>query len=224
MPDVSVIMPTMGRAEQALRCIYHLHETAGHPFELVVVVEADPDGWNYLAGKPGIDILSYREEHRGPVAGWNEGAQLASGDVLALVADDLAAGEDWLAIALGYLGNGVGFVGFNDGHRHAVKEKNATHFLATRDHLRRVQNGVMAIPVYRHYGFDNEMTERAMAAGEFVWAEDALLRHDHPQWGSREWDETYQAGKPWRERDRELFFKRKDTGFPDDFEPILEAV
>ena len=61
---VSVILPTMGRAEQALRCIERMRATAGHPFELVVVVEVDETGYRSLRARLSEDdIVLFRAAH-----------------------------------------------------------------------------------------------------------------------------------------------------------------
>lgn len=218
---VSVILPTMGRAEQALRCIERMRATAGHPFELVVVVEVDETGYRYLRERLSQDdIVLFRAEHKGPVYGWNEGAAAASGGALMLAGDDLEPEDGWLTTALSHFSDTVGFVGLNDGYWDG-EQHFATHFLATRDHLMRVQGGCLAIPVYKHYSFDVEMTFRARAAGEYAWARDAVVRHDHPYWGTRQWDDTYLRGKPWAALDKKLFYRRQTAGWPTDYEPIL---
>lgn len=222
----SVIMPTMGRPMQAVRCIERLVETtAGHDVEVIVVVEVDEAGANTIRQFSGATV-HFRAEHRGPVYGWNEGALLATGDALFLGADDLQWGDGWLDAMLEAMHSrepAFGFVGANDGHRDAEKEM-ATHYLATREHLARVQNGCFALPVYKHYGFDWEMSIRAREAGDFVWARAAMVTHMHPQWKTAEWDETYTKAWPHRKIDTALFYERQAAGWPDNFKPILKAV
>jgi glycosyltransferase involved in cell wall biosynthesis len=218
---VSVIMPTMGRPTQAYQVVRRLQETCqGQDVEIIAVVECDPETSEMLGAISGPRVIS-RAEHRGAIYGWNEGAQRATGDVLVLAADDLEWPDGWLARALNYLVR-ADFVGFNDGHRDGDSE-GATHFMATRRHLIEVQGGVLAIPVYGHYGFDYEMTRRAQRAGRYVWARDLPIPHRHPQWRTALWDATYQASLQWRVADRELFYRREAAGFPNDYESVLST-
>ena len=82
-------------------------------------------------------------------------------------------------------------------------------------------NGVMTFPFYDVCFHDTEATERAKRAGRYVYVEKAIVRHDHPLWGSREEDETGRRPKydGYWEIELALFTERKEQGFPDNFEP-----
>lgn len=217
---VSVLLPTMGRPAQAVRCVNRLFETVrGLDVECVCVVECDPRSADRLRKETRARVIE-RSEHRGPVYGWNEAAAAATGDVFVLAGDDLDWQDGWLHRALSHLTPQCDFVGLNDGHRDGNVEM-ATHFLVTRQHCIEVQGGVMACPHYHHYALDDEATDKARRAERYVWAQDALVPHKHWQWQTAQDDATYQKAREWKQRDGEMYRMRKVAGFPHDWEPLF---
>lgn len=211
---VSIVIPTHGRAEQAVKCINQLFETVkGHEVEVIVcsddtMIEDDRIKMVVTEGKA--------------IEGWNKGLTQATGDAIVLAADDLWFTPGWLDAALkGLLGlpEHSGLVGFNDG---ATKGKNfATHYLMTRDYIERFNGGVLACPAYQHNFIDVEASARAQLAGRYHYAEDAIVEHRHYLWGKADKDETYQLTEGTFLPDQETFRQRAAAGFPDDFEPVL---
>jgi glycosyltransferase involved in cell wall biosynthesis len=220
---VSAILPTMGRPAQALACIRRMFETAEScDLECIAVVEHAGDLPAEAAEMPNVTVV-VSSLHRGPVSAWNEGLIMADGDAFVTAGDDLWWHDGWLVAALAHMTDTLDFVGLNDGHYppQAPWAPWATHFLATRRHLIEVQNGVLAIPVYRSWCTDMEMCRRAQRAGRYVMALDAVAEHRHPDFGTASMDDTYRAGYPWHQQDIALYNRRTLAGFPDDFNPVL---
>lgn len=69
---------------------------------------------------------------------------------------------------------------------------------------------------YFHYYCDNEMTERAVAEGRYVYCPEAPMEHRHVVNGKAMMDEGYKVVMdPERnQKDYEMFLKRKAEGWP----------
>lgn len=220
---IAVILPTMNRPNQAVRCIQELYRSVnGHEesVECLAVVEQDLTSAERIMHETPARVL-FRHEHKGAVYGWNEGARRSSwADAFILAADDISWPEEgWIPHLISLVKPGVtDFIGFNDGHRDGWTDSTA-HFLATRQHCQEVQGGVFLCPHYLHYGCDNEAADKARGSGRFHWAEDILLDHMHPQWGTAEPDPTYGKTRAWaKKHDGEIYNRRKDQNFPVDWE------
>jgi len=75
------------------------------------------------------------------------------------------------------LPDGWGLVGLNDQvHKDGAL---ATHWLADK-RLLPLLDGEFFHTGYKHLFCDNELTDRCKRMNRFVWAEDAVIEHDHP--------------------------------------------
>lgn len=92
----TVIVPTRRRPDAVSRCVAKLR-AQDHPrdrFEIVVVLDGD-DAAPAVAGD---SVIVVRQEHAGPAAARNHGAEVASGELLAFTDDDCEPAADWLRI------------------------------------------------------------------------------------------------------------------------------
>jgi glycosyltransferase involved in cell wall biosynthesis len=216
-----VLFPTTGRAERAERCLRQLRETtAGHEVEIVAAVDADAETAKRIGEL--VDKLLYCPEYRGCSRAWNDCLREAEGDPIVFAADDLLFEGDWLGEALEALvlfDEGWGMVGFNDGHWNG--NELATHYLMSRRFIVEVLGGVVAWDFYRHSFNDLEVNARAKAAGRYVWAEAAMVRHEHWLFGDREQDPTDTRTLGDHADAQAIYAERAAAGFPNDG---IEAV
>lgn len=94
--------------------------------------------------------------------------------------DDTIPQRDFLKNALAAMGrlqDGWGLVGLNDQHHDG--NNLATHWLADKRLLEHL-DGEFFHTGYKHLFCDMELTDRAKEIGRYVWAEDAIIVHDHP--------------------------------------------
>ncbi len=212
MPLISVIMPTLGRAERLKIAVNSLRRSTQIPVECIVVSEE-------RASLQAAEALGCQIVNAGGTAveKWNIGAAQALGEWIALGADDLIYHKSWAEEAL--RANIGGYVGFNDVWL-KLKEF-STHFMMTRSFMVEHNGGCLAIPAYHSWCIDMETAARAKRAGVYVWARKAIVEHRHVDHGIARMDATYEIGRKWHEIDKTIFENRELAGFPDDFEPVI---
>jgi len=127
------------------------------------------------------------------------------------LANDLLPGQHWLARAVAAyqetFGDGIGMVGFNDGHH---ETGHSCHFLIHRGLLERYGGWPT---IYDHNYGDTELCQRAIQDGVYVKAPWATLYHDHPYFGGVD-DQVYQEGRQRADRDHQIYEWRKAHGWP----------
>lgn len=207
--EVSIILPSLNRVEKLLRTITNLYDTTGTTSTELIIVLSTGDQQSQEAMRK-IDHPFITCDPISAVYSWNEGAKVAKGNWLMIASDDVIYPVNWLKAALDTPNHG--FVAIGDGYIHKDFEP---FYMATRDWLKKYQNGVLAVPHYRHWGIDPEICFRAKWANQFVLSP-VPLKHEHPTLGFKE-DATYKRSKKWHERDIALLNQRIVLGFPNDF-------
>lgn len=221
---VSIVMPTVGRAEQAVEVVRQTVKTAGHhalEFVCPVDVEKETPGALvevFLELEVPFVIVWQGEEYLLHARSWNRGLRHASGDYIVFFADDCWPEEGWLDEALrvmGTLPGGSGLVGFNDKRRKGHHE--ATHYIATRECVLEHLNGCIGFEHYQAHCNDSEACRRARKAGCYKWADKAVVVHMQKD------DETRMRNHDRRKgaQDIKEMKRREKQGFPNDFEPAI---
>lgn len=217
---VTAIMPCRGRVAQTLTCIEHLQATAGESFELICVVDDDPevaDAINKLRSFARVIRLSKRGGY------WNAlrvGTNASRGHQIVNLANDVLPGHRWLARARETFrekfGEGEGLVGLNDGLH---GEEHSCHFLIDRSYLARL--GGWPTWYDHNYG-DTELCARARSEMRYAKSPWAVLYHHHwAQLGKKLFDRVYAEGGTHSDRDQRLFGLRQAAGWPD---PVREEA
>jgi glycosyltransferase involved in cell wall biosynthesis len=97
-PVVSVVMPTYNRRDRLDRVLNALAVQTIPPdlFEVIVVSDGSTDGTDeYLhGGQSPLDIVAVSQSNGGPGAARNRGVQLARGEIILFVDDDVAASPE----------------------------------------------------------------------------------------------------------------------------------
>ena len=217
---IAALIPTLHRPEGLIRVLSSLRDTAPD-VQIVVAVDDDDETAKHTARLFGAAVAVCKEPRQGCAYAWNTAMQsVANADIYIIGSDDCIFTEGWLEAALRALNKmgGSGLVGFNARWK---KTDVSFHYMMTRDFIIEHHGGVAAIPHYSSWCVDSEACERAMRAGKYVRALDAIVLHE---WLGPDGDETYRIAKARRTPNKDLFFRRQEQGFPDDFDPILRKT
>jgi hypothetical protein len=211
--NVAAIMPCRGRHEQTVRNVRRLLATAGHepwlliltgtPRDLQPIAELANAGRITLLASPGERLTYWQAMALGYVA--------TDQELIANLANDLLPGHQWLGRAVAAyretFGDGLGMVGFNDGHH---ETGHSCHFLIHRKLIERYGGW----PVWYDHAFgDTELCQRAIVDRLYVKAPWATLFHDHPYFGGQD-DAVYAEGRAKADKDHQLYEWRKARGWP----------
>ena len=94
--SVSVIIPVYNGGEAFYKCLYSLKQSDLPPLEIIVVGDGDTDGSSELGSKFGATVLR-NPTSSGPATARNQGAAIASGDILFFIDADVTIYPDTLA-------------------------------------------------------------------------------------------------------------------------------
>jgi glycosyltransferase involved in cell wall biosynthesis len=114
----------------------------------------------------------------------------SNGELICFLGDDTEPQPGFLKNAvMEMLAQGAWLVGFNDEHT-----KNSSHWLADKRLLDHLENREFFYTGYEHNRCDVELRLKATALGKYIWAKDAIVRHNHPIFNSGVLDEHYERG------------------------------
>lgn len=217
--SVAVLVPTTGRAAQMEERIGALVMQAGvEGVTLDVLLSVPSDDKETIEAAVRVGKLHMpastkvrlvlRKPGTTAVEGWNSAYRYmescGGADWYMLGADDLVWHEGWVAGALRVAAlTGAQVIGLNDGKTDLAEF--AAHYMARAKFCAGELGGHMALPQYRAWWFDREVTQRAMRMGVYAPARDILIEHRHPMWQTAEEDDTYRRGMPHRDADREIY-------------------
>src|SRR5512139_223817 len=206
----SILLPSAYRARDLRRAVGALMYNTALPLEICVSVVADDYGsQNITRDLPIVlDVRTVGEYQLGAVYAWNKLLKRATGDVLALWADDLMPAPNWLDYALAALDQmaGHGVVGFNDLSSNG--DEYAAHWLAARSYIYE-HGGVMYAAEYRAWWCDREVTDIAKCEGRYLWERRSIVEHLNYTFGKSNFDKTYQDARQNYEADRVIYEMRK---------------
>lgn len=98
LPDVSIVIPVMNRADELQRCLGSLARL-DYPHEklqVIVVDDGSSDASAAVARECGALLIPSGGVGRGPAAARNVGARAARGEILAFIDSDCSASATWL--------------------------------------------------------------------------------------------------------------------------------
>ncbi|WP_042203089.1 glycosyltransferase family 2 protein [Paenibacillus camerounensis] len=112
MTLTSIIIPTYNGRKLLEACVESIRQHTASPYEIIVVDNASDDGTAAYCRKNRLTFISL-PENRGFPAACNMGLQLASGDDLLLLNNDVIVSHNWLSNLKGalYSAPEVGIVG-----------------------------------------------------------------------------------------------------------------
>lgn len=186
--SVSVIIPVI-RPGKAEKCIQLVNLNAGiADYEILAEIDKDRIGCPQMV---------------------KELTKKAKYDLVCFLGDDALPQENFLAIAIEYMKqnpDGWGLVGFNDRTGRTLP----THWLAHKKLLPYLDNEFFHTG-YVHCFCDNELMDRCIKLGRYIYGVNAIVLHDHPLLKKEEligdYAEIYDSKRVLH--DKLLYLKRK---------------
>ncbi len=214
-PDVSILVPTLKRPHNILRFMDAVRQTSPIGTYKVVFV-TDPDDLtttNVIQTMvAGLDVD--RLEHGGTFPQKiNAAAAYTDTPFVLCCGDDVTFKPDWLDAAKRYMG-GKGVIGTNDLTPRTQAKNHATAQIVDRDYIDGPgaawkEPGHVFHEGYNHNYADDELCGLAIYRDEWVFADDCIIEHRHPCWGTEEVDEVYEKGQEKYFEDRRHFSLRR---------------
>lgn len=208
------MMPVCGRKGQTVHNVKRLLTTAGPvAWSLTCIGGEDETDVLFACSAAGAKVRHILDTPR--LTYWQalaEETRLTDAPLIATLANDLWACEDWLSAALAeyraQFGDGDGLLGFaGDGHAPG----HSCHFLISRNLLERYGGW----PIWYDHNFgDAELCQRAQQDSCYAKAAHAWLEHCHVERGLAVDDAVYQAGRARYRQDEALFMARRAAGWP----------
>jgi mycofactocin system glycosyltransferase len=98
LPEVSIVIPVMNRADELRRCLTSLTQLTypQEKLQIIVVDDGSSDASPDVAREFGALLVSSGGVGRGPAAARNVGASAAEGEILAFIDSDCSASPGWL--------------------------------------------------------------------------------------------------------------------------------
>ena len=196
--DITVLVPMLGRPHRVEPLLASLQTTAPDARVLFCLSPHDPGVHKEVErlGKPYITVAWVsRGDYARKI---NAGYRHTSTRYLFTGADDLLFHPGWWQAALGCLQQNphAGVVGTNDlGNPRVLRGEHATHFLVTRDYADKHgaidQPGAIFHEGYLHEYVDDELVCTAKRRGAWIFCEQSIVEHLHPDWGKAPTDRMY---------------------------------
>lgn len=215
-----VLIPTLHRPVGLTQVLKSLQDTAPG-VEIVVACDPDDQVAHIIADGFGAIHVTCKEARQGPAYAWNVALRaMPDGDAYVLGSDDCIFRSGWLEQAMAKLEEigGSGLVGLKS--KESGTRSLSAFYLMTRDFIVKHHGGVAAVPHYNSWFIDAEACGRAQKAGCYTKTQDVVITHE---WRGPFGDETYRLASSRRAVNQELYLKRREAGFPDDFPPILKG-
>lgn len=217
MISICVLVPVLGRPDNAMPLSQSLRASTSERHELVFVCSAFDTEQIRACYETGETVLSVDWE---PVHDYPRKMNAAAGlplacDWLLLGSDDVTFEPGWdieldrLAVA-----SGKSVIGTNDMANRLVKRGVfSTHALVRRAYVEEVGAsldgpGTLVSEAYEHNFCDRELAALAQARDEWVFASNAIVRHHHPAFGGARQDDIYLKGREHFYADQLLFWER----------------
>lgn len=222
-PDIAVIIPVLGRPQNAAPVAASLAAATTVPYRLVFAyTETDWDQVDacrdvMLASRDRLVVLYTvpgREFVRADFAQKVNGAyRITDEPWIFQAADDVTFEPGWdVALLECAERTGALVIGTQDGGNPSVKAgKHSTHTLIARSYCddpgaSMDGPGTVFSTAYGHQYCDTELVELAKARGVWAFCDEARVTHHHPFWVGRDrMDDTYRKGLASSARDAQVY-------------------
>lgn len=214
---IAIVIPTLHRAAKLDPLVTNIiNTTPAMQFSINFVVDKDDRETQSVI--PTIDwpIGMIVAAERGYVHAANLGVYATDEPLIALVNDDCLFYPHWYEAAIAHMTDGICVVGPSDLSPATEGRDNATQPIFRRSYINERGGNYNEVGRVYHEGYkhnfcDTELWQLAFHRGVAVFADDCVIEHRHPDWGTAPMDATYEQGakQNWH-HDAELFQQRKN--------------
>jgi len=215
---ISIIHPTRGRKEQALKTMAKWLFNADSPYEIEYIFSTDIDDTDkwcsqiaimpkfiYSSETKYIPVL--RKNNRSAIEAIDKAVQICTGDLFIVISDDFDCPEHWDTLLLNELKDKQDFLLKTDD---GLQPTLVTLPILDRVYYNRF--GYVYHPDYKHLFSDQEMTAVALMIGKYIKS-DLVFPHNHYSTGKFQKDEiSVRNDLTWRQGET-LFNERLKTNF-----------
>lgn len=215
---IAIVIPVLGRAKLAAPLAASIRSSTTVAHRVLFLCSPSDDQAIRAYRQAGQALVVEWEPERGDFAmKCNRGFSETDEPFIFCGATDLTFTPGWDIEALRVAEEtGAGVIGTNDCANPAVKKgRHSTHSLVRRSYAEDSgctvdSTGAIYSEEYWHEAVDNELCELAMARGQWAFAADSRVIHNHPYYDRRtRMDATYRRGFSHRREDRVLFMHRR---------------
>lgn len=213
---IAILVPTLGRPDALAPLLQNFRQTT-EPFYRVyfVVDQEDLETRNVLDTMAGFDFETVLCDGTYPVKS-NAGYLASRGEDLVLpTADDVVFKDGWLNAALPHFEAGWQVVGTYDCSPITEDGGHVTMPIVRRSYIED-PGAVWGEPEkvfyegYHHSRVETELWHLALHRDVAIFEKESVIEHRHPDWGTREADDTDRKGHMQHgEADADLFHRRK---------------
>lgn len=210
MSTVAVLVPVLGRPHRVKPLVQSIARGTPEPHSILFICDSDDRPTQDEVALAGCRMISPGGTYSEKI---NAGIAATTEPLLFLAADDLHFHRGWLTAAAAHMRGPVGVVGTNDlGNRRVIAGEHATHSLVARWYAEVGtidEPGKLLHEGYQHCFTDDELVATAKKRGAWAFAADAIVEHQHPDWGKADRDPIYDKGQATFRDDRRVFRTRR---------------
>lgn len=225
MNELVVLVPVLGRPQNAAPLVESFLDARTVDSHLMFLCSPE-DASQIAACRDAQDLDNYSvtvvtvDHEPGPgdfARKINGGYRLTAAPFIFQAADDVVFCPGWDRAAMFTADlHGAGVVGTNDhGNPRVMRGHHSTHSLIRRAYVE-TQGGSLDGPGivfhegYGHQWVDTELVELAKSRGQFAFAADSAVCHEHPFWDKTvPDDDTYRKGQASAQADHRLYQRRR---------------
>ncbi|MDP3938744.1 MAG: glycosyltransferase [Deltaproteobacteria bacterium] len=215
MPDIAILIPSLNRAPALEALVRNINETTpeGAHSTLFILDIADRESREVVRGLPRCRYLL--ADGTFPVK-INAGVMGTTEPLILSANDDVVFYPGWYEAATdAFEEKGVHVVGTDDLTPITRDRTHTTMPILRRSYVKGPgaafnETGTVFHEGYHHNYCETELWQLACHRGVAKFAEECVIEHRHPNWGTAALDETYRkGGRSNVEQDRQTFERRK---------------
>lgn len=225
-PKLLIKIPTRARPEQFFNVLDLYYEKLSKilPYHFLITCDIDDESMHNenvqarLATYPNLTYIFGNNHTKIEAYNANIDEYMNDYNILMLASDDMVPVENNYDVIIAYnmleyFPDYDGVLNFHDGHLGEILN---TYPIIGKNFYKLF--GYAYYPAYESFFCDEELTLTSRNLGKEKVLDTILLRHEHPAWqGTNKWDAIYEKNQQAWDKDKKLFYQRKQYNFYTEF-------